>query len=220
MAEALLRTRADERGFPLQVSSAGLMFDDRPATPEAVKVLADIGVELADHASRIISPEIVAAADLMIGMERRHVREAVVLVPESFRHSFTLKELARITIDQPAIHGETYDEWLQRVGYVPDSFGHPAQFPQLLAGFGLDQILELSTQPRIPRFQLIQITQAVRVDVAQQLEFSSQSVDLLFSRRTGLRGHRSVRDSNRTFLHVAWGSCLGQSFRIGLKFSE
>ena len=24
------------------------------------------------------------------------------------------------------------------VGYVPDSFGHPAQFPQLLAGFGLD----------------------------------------------------------------------------------
>ena len=25
-----------------------------------------------------------------------------------------------------------------RVAYVPDSFGHPAQFPQLLAGFGLD----------------------------------------------------------------------------------
>ena len=24
------------------------------------------------------------------------------------------------------------------VGYVPDSFGHPAQLPQLLAGFGLD----------------------------------------------------------------------------------
>jgi len=26
---------------------------------------------------------------------------------------------------------------VSRVGYVPDSFGHPAQFPQLLAGFGV-----------------------------------------------------------------------------------
>src|SRR5205085_5594354 len=25
-----------------------------------------------------------------------------------------------------------------RVAYVPDSFGHPAQFPQMFAGFGLD----------------------------------------------------------------------------------
>jgi hypothetical protein len=27
---------------------------------------------------------------------------------------------------------------VSRVGYTPDSFGHPAQFPQLLAGFGID----------------------------------------------------------------------------------
>src|SRR5437016_5793246 len=26
---------------------------------------------------------------------------------------------------------------VSRVGYVPDSFGHPAQTPQLLAGFGI-----------------------------------------------------------------------------------
>ena len=26
---------------------------------------------------------------------------------------------------------------MSRVGYAPDSFGHPAQLPQLLAGFGL-----------------------------------------------------------------------------------
>ncbi len=26
---------------------------------------------------------------------------------------------------------------VSRVGYVPDSFGHPAQLPQLLAGFGM-----------------------------------------------------------------------------------
>ena len=27
---------------------------------------------------------------------------------------------------------------VSRVGYAPDSFGHPAQLPQILAGFGLD----------------------------------------------------------------------------------
>ena len=27
---------------------------------------------------------------------------------------------------------------VSRVAYTPDSFGHPSQFPQLLAGFGLD----------------------------------------------------------------------------------
>ena len=26
---------------------------------------------------------------------------------------------------------------MSHVAYVPDSFGHPAQFPQLFAGFGL-----------------------------------------------------------------------------------
>jgi len=43
---------------------------------------------------------------------------------------------------------------VSRVGYTPDSFGHPAQFPQLLAGFGLSAFVywrghgnELETLP-------------------------------------------------------------------------
>jgi mannosylglycerate hydrolase len=30
---------------------------------------------------------------------------------------------------------------VSRVGYTPDSFGHPAQFPQLFAGFGIDSFV-------------------------------------------------------------------------------
>ncbi len=30
---------------------------------------------------------------------------------------------------------------VSRVGYTPDSFGHPAQFPQLFAGFGIDSFI-------------------------------------------------------------------------------
>ena len=33
--------------------------------------------------------------------------------------------------------GEQYGP-VSRVAYTPDSFGHPAQFPQIFAGFGLD----------------------------------------------------------------------------------
>jgi hypothetical protein len=39
------------------------------------------------------------------------------------------------------LHGRTIADGFggcSRVAYVPDSFGHPAQFPQLFAGFGLD----------------------------------------------------------------------------------
>jgi alpha-mannosidase len=42
------------------------------------------------------------------------------------------------------LHGRAVTEELgpaSRVAYVPDSFGHPAQFPQLFAGFGLDPFI-------------------------------------------------------------------------------
>ena len=32
-----------------------------------------------------------------------------------------------------------------RIGYVPDCFGHIAQLPQILQGFGIDSIIELIT---------------------------------------------------------------------------
>ena len=36
--------------------------------------------------------------------------------------------------------GETMGP-VSRVGYTPDSFGHPAQFPQIFAGFGIDSFV-------------------------------------------------------------------------------
>jgi alpha-mannosidase len=36
--------------------------------------------------------------------------------------------------------GETFGP-VSRVGYTPDSFGHPSQFPQLFAGFGIDSFV-------------------------------------------------------------------------------
>jgi protein-tyrosine-phosphatase len=93
MAEALLRARLAERGIDEPVSSAGMLFDDRPPEDGAVRALARRGLDISGHRSRTLTPDMIAEADLVIGMERRHVREAAVLVEGSFSRAFTLPEL-------------------------------------------------------------------------------------------------------------------------------
>ncbi len=85
-----MRHRAEQEGLDLVVSSAGILFDDRPATEEAVDALARLGIDLSSHRSRVFDADMIRAADLVIGMERLHAREAVVLAPETFGHTFTL----------------------------------------------------------------------------------------------------------------------------------
>ena len=54
-----------------------------------------------------------ARADLVLGMERRHVREAVVLLPEIMPKAFTLKELVRRGEEFGArTRGRSLEDWL------------------------------------------------------------------------------------------------------------
>jgi protein-tyrosine phosphatase len=95
MAEALLRHRAEQEHLDIAVSSAGILFDGRPATDEAVETMANMGIDMSGHRSRILDADMVKAADLIVAMERLHAREAMVLVPDVFHHTFTFKELIR-----------------------------------------------------------------------------------------------------------------------------
>lgn len=95
MAEVLLRHHLAERGVEAGVSSAGLLFDDHEASAHAVTVLGDRGIDLSGHRSRRITADLLSSADLLLAMERRHVREAVVVAPAIFPRTFTLKELVR-----------------------------------------------------------------------------------------------------------------------------
>jgi protein-tyrosine phosphatase len=104
-----------ERGISATVSSAGLSFDDRPATPESVDALRRRGVDIEAHRSRIIDAQMVDDADLIIGMERMHAREVMVLDPDSADRTFTLKELVRRAIAiGPRGASEPLDLWLDR----------------------------------------------------------------------------------------------------------
>jgi protein-tyrosine-phosphatase len=118
MAAALLGRRLDDAGVKAQVTSAGLLFDGRPVTDFGRAVMADRGLDTTGHRSRCLRPDFVAGADLVIGMAREHVREAVALAgPEALRRTFTLKEIVRRGEERGGLApGEPLDAWLDRVG--------------------------------------------------------------------------------------------------------
>ena len=117
MAEALLRSRLDGVGQAVRVHSAGLLEDGRPVTDDGRRVMADRGLDTSDHRSRRMTPELLTGSDLVLGMTREHVREAVLLAPTIWPRTFTLKELvrrARVVGPRPA--GAALEDWLAVVG--------------------------------------------------------------------------------------------------------
>lgn len=116
MAAAFLSRRLDEAGVKAVVSSAGLLFDGKPATDYSLAVMADRGIDTSAHRSRKLRPELLAGADIVIGMAREHVREAVVLAPDIWGRAFTLKELVRLGEERGGrAEGEPLERWLARL---------------------------------------------------------------------------------------------------------
>ena len=115
MAEVLLRHHLAQAGIDAAVSSAGRMAGGSPASPHAVTVVAERGLDLAQHRSRQVAVELVRDADLVIGMAREHVREAALLQPGALAKSFTLKELVRAAERHPRRPGEPVESWLGRL---------------------------------------------------------------------------------------------------------
>jgi protein-tyrosine-phosphatase len=116
MAAAFLSRQLDDAGGKAVVLSAGLLFDGKPATDNGLAVMADRGIDLSGHRSRKLRPDMLASADMVIGMAREHVREAVALVPDAWGRTFTLKELVRLGEERGGREpGEPLDQWLARV---------------------------------------------------------------------------------------------------------
>ncbi len=73
MAEGLARSYAAQRGWAVQCRSAGVMgLIDKPAATNAVRVLKEIDIDISQHTSSAVTPELVAWADHILVMELRH----------------------------------------------------------------------------------------------------------------------------------------------------
>ncbi|MDQ2825788.1 MAG: hypothetical protein M3Y04_02285, partial [Actinomycetota bacterium] len=95
MAEYMLRKRFTDAGIDARVASAGLLQAGNPAQAHGIDVAQSLGLDMSAHRSRSMTRDVLAAADLVVGMAREHVREAVVLDPGLWPRTFTLKELVR-----------------------------------------------------------------------------------------------------------------------------
>jgi protein-tyrosine phosphatase len=121
MAEALLAGHLAALGAPILVCSAATTDLDARPPAEVVAVMAARGHDVAGHRSRAVGATDLAAAGLILGMTREHVRHAVVLLPAAWPRSFTLKELVRRGQQiGPRMPDEPLSGWLDRAGHGRD----------------------------------------------------------------------------------------------------
>ena len=152
MAQRLADLDVDAR-----VRSAGLLDAGLEAARHSVDVVKARGLDLSAHRSRTMTKAIVEEADLVLGMARSHVREAVLAAPDAWPKTFTLKELVRLGDKVgPRQPGQPLEEWLARAGEgrnqaallgasptddVADPIGHPRPVYEKLVA-ELDDLLE------------------------------------------------------------------------------
>jgi protein-tyrosine-phosphatase len=116
MAEALMRQCVAGRGESASISSAGLLAPDHPCPPEIVAMMAEIGLDLSEHRSRRLTEELIEPADLVLTMERQHLREVSVMVPAAWERTFTLKEIVRRGAEIGWRSGrQPLEQWLVRL---------------------------------------------------------------------------------------------------------
>lgn len=104
VAEVLLREHwAGARD--VSVSSAGTRaLVGEPIYPPIRKVMAARNLPDLPFAATQVTPDLIAAADLVLVMTREHRAAVVALHPASVRRTFTLREFARIApLGEPAL---------------------------------------------------------------------------------------------------------------------
>ncbi len=99
MAEGLLR-RAIKGRTDCQVISAGVgAMDGQPPSAHAVRALKELGVDISQQRSRMLTPELVEKADYIFGMTHTHVDSINLLFPHAAEKTFLLREFDE-TLDE------------------------------------------------------------------------------------------------------------------------
>ena len=93
IAEGLFRKIASEKEIELEVISAGVFANaGHKASKEAIHVSLEKGIDLSKHATKLISHEIIADADIVLTMTTKHKELLLSIFPELEEKIFTLKE--------------------------------------------------------------------------------------------------------------------------------
>src|SRR5688500_365111 len=92
MAEGLFRHAMKSRG-DYRVFSAGVgAIDGQPPSPNAVRAMKEIGIDIGHQRSRMLTAELVNQADYIFGMTHSHVDSVILLYPHAAEKTFLLRE--------------------------------------------------------------------------------------------------------------------------------
>lgn len=101
MAKAIMQQLLENvNDQEIAVESAGLFTSNgMPASEAARVVMNEIGLDLSDHSSQVVSEGLIAKAELILTMTKEHCRLMRALYPQKEYQIFTLGEF----IGQPAL---------------------------------------------------------------------------------------------------------------------
>jgi protein-tyrosine-phosphatase len=129
LAEGIARRAIDARGLAdIEVSSAGTSaWPDAPASDGSLLVALEHGIDLSTHRARQLSPEIVAANDLILTMGPHHLDRAEALggLGRTFLLTGFVQPAHARPVSDPfggdlAVYRATFDELEREVGAVLD----------------------------------------------------------------------------------------------------
>lgn len=159
MAEAMMRHRAKMSGSAIRVASAGFQTDGEASPEETSAVLRSRAIDVSQHRSRLVEPEMLQDADLVIGMTRAHAWDAALIDRDVVPKTFVLGEIVRLNqaigFRKPR---EPFATWVTRlhearrfgiVGIstedeIPDPYGRKARVHERVAAMIDDRIRELA----------------------------------------------------------------------------
>ena len=139
MAEALFRhlieTNADPFLEKWQIASAGCwVYPSMPATAKAITTVAGLGAYLNDHASQLVSADLLSQYQLILCMENAHVDFIKSQFPEIANKVFLLSQMV----------GDDY-EIDDPVGQSQEAYDRSAQIILSILQQGLERISTLSS---------------------------------------------------------------------------
>ena len=106
LAEHLLRQRVQSAGLGWTVDSAGTRCRPGvPLHPLVARLLGERGIDSEGWGSRLLTPGLVARADLVLTAAEEHRGVVATLVPRAMSRTFTLLQLAHLLRHSPTAPG-------------------------------------------------------------------------------------------------------------------